>query len=118
MSMNTLNTEYKPRIQPSFHDMTTPTPTWLNLLSKGVSKRDKIKRSAKQLKGDPSLLFKGLLGKSLLDKHINPFFKRMLPDSMKVDVLKQNLQFSPHDRFKMTLGARGGNPKIGLNWRF
>ena len=64
------------------------------------------------------MLFKGMLGKSLLDKHINPFFDRMLPDSTKLDVLKKQIRFQPHDRFDMTLGKKNDTTKLGLNWRF
>ena len=90
------------------------SPVWAKLLYKGVSKRDKLQRGLEQVKGDPSLLFKGFLGKSLLDKHINPFFDRMLPDSTKLDVLKRQIQFQPHKRFDMPVGDK----KLGLNWRF
>jgi len=118
MSLNNANTSRNSMIQPVFQVMDKPTPEWLNLVSKGIMKRDKLKRGAKQLQDDPSLLFKGLFGKSLLDRHINPFLDRITPDSINVDVLRRNVKFSPHNNFNMTLGAKGGNPNIGINWRF
>lgn len=90
------------------------SPVWAQLLYKGMSKRDKLSDVSKQVKGDPSLLLKGYFGKSLLDKHINPFLKKVLPDSVKLDVLKQNIKFSPSKRLDMTFGDK----KFGLNWRF
>ena len=42
----------------------------------------------------------------------------MLPDSTKLDILKRQFQFKPHDRFNMTLGSRGSTANLGLNWRF
>ena len=68
------------------------SPVWATLLYKGVGERDKLEKASKLVKNDPSILLKGLLGKSLLDKHINPFFNKLTPDSVKVDVLKQNLK--------------------------
>ena len=94
------------------------SPAWAHLLYKGVNMRDKLKEGISSLERDPSLLFKGLLGKSLLDKHINPFINEMLPDSTKLDILKRQFQFKPHDRFNMTLGSRGSTANLGLNWRF
>ena len=93
-------------------------PAWAKLLFKGMGKRDKLKRNVRSLKDDPSLLFKGILGKSLLDKHINPFFDRLLPDSTKLDVLKKQIKFKPSDRFDMTLGKKSGGANLGFNWRF
>ena len=104
---NTLNKEFLSFDKPT-------NPVWAEMLFKGVQKRDKLKKQVKSLKDDPSMLFKGLLGKSLLDKHINPFFADLLPDSTKLDVLKKQIKFQPHDRFGMTLGDK----KLGLNWRF
>jgi len=89
-------------------------PVWAQMLYKGVEKRDKLKEGLETIEDDPSLVLKGLLGKSLLDKHINPFFDRIMPDSTKLDVLKKQIKFNPHDRFGMTLGDK----KLGLNWRF
>lgn len=93
-------------------------PVWANILFKGVKKRDKLKKQFKSLEDDPGLLFKGLLGKSLLDKHINPFFDRIMPDSTKLDILRQQIKFKPHDRFDMTLKRKSGGAKLGFNWRF
>ena len=93
-------------------------PAWAKLLFKGIGKRDKLKKNVRSLKDDPSLLFKGILGKSLLDKHINPFFNKILPDSAKLDVLRRQIRFQPHDRFNMTLGKKGRGAKLDLNWRF
>ncbi len=90
------------------------SPVWAEMLFKGVQKRDKLKKQVKSLEEDPSMLFKGLLGKSLLDKHINPFFADLLPDSTKLDVLKKQIKFNPHKRFGMTVGDK----KLGLDWRF
>ena len=118
MYNNTLN---KPNISSINADSSYDkgvSPVWARLLYKGVQKRDKLEQGAKAIGDDPSLLFKGLLGKSLLDKHINPFFKKMLPDSTKIDILKRQFKFQPHDRFDMTLGKKGNTAKLGLNWRF
>ena len=92
----------------------TENPVWANILFKGIQKRDKLKKGVETLKDDPSLIVKGLLGKSLLDKHINPFFDKIMPDSTKLDVLKKQIQFNPNERFGMTVG----DDKLALNWRF
>lgn len=89
-------------------------PVWANILFKGVQKRDKLKKGVETLKDDPSMLVKGLLGKSLLDKHINPFFDRIMPDSTKLDILKKQIKFNPNERFGMTVGDN----KLAFNWRF
>ena len=108
MDNNNLNTEYDKGV----------SPVWAQLLYKCVSKRDKISKSAGDIKEDPSLLLKGLVGKSLLDRYINPFFERALPDSVKLDVLKQNIKFSPTKRMDISLGKRGNTTNLGFNWRF
>lgn len=90
------------------------SPAWAQLLYKGVGKRNKLSDASRAIKSDPSLLLKGYFGKSLLDKHVNPFLEKVLPDSVKLDVLKQKLKFSPSRKLDMTLGKR----KFGLNWRF
>ena len=110
MAYNNQNTENIERL--SFQKPTNPV--WAEMLFKGVQKRDKLKKQVRALEEDPSMLFKGLLGKSLLERHINPFFDRIMPDSTKLDVLKKQIKFQPHDRFGMTLGDK----KLGLNWRF
>ena len=89
-------------------------PVWANILFKGVQKRDKLKKGVETLKDDPSLLVKGLLGKSLLDKHINPFFDKIMPDSTKLDVLRKQIKFNPNEKFGMTVGDN----KLAFNWRF
>ena len=94
------------------------SPVWAEMLFKGVQKRDKLKKQVRSLEEDPSLLFKGLLGKSLLDKHINPFFAKLLPDSTKLDILKQQIKFQPNERFDMTLKKKSDGAKLGFNWRF
>ena len=106
-TQNKLNKEFL-----SFDKRTNPV--WAEMLFKGVQKRDKLKKQVKSLEEDPSMLFKALLGKSLLDKHINPFFDKIMPDSTKLDVLKKQIKFNPHERFGMTVGDK----KLGLNWRF
>jgi hypothetical protein len=108
---NTLNKEFLSFDKPT-------NPVWAEMLFKGVQKRDKLKKQVKSLKDDPSMLFKGLLGKSLLDKHINPFFDELLPDSTKLDILKQQIKFQPNERFDMTLKKKGDAAKLGFNWRF
>ena len=115
------NIPYSPKqhsLKTNFSYNQEMSPVWAELLFKGVQKRDKLKKSIHSLKDDPSMLFKGILGKSLLDKHINPFLDKMLPDSTKLDVLKRQVRFQPHDKFDMTLGKRKGTTKLGLNWRF
>jgi hypothetical protein len=115
------NTPNKPTNAPLQLDMKhnpAVSPIWAKLLYKGVTKKDKMQSKIDALRDDPSAIFKGYLGKSLLDKHINPFFDRIMPDSTKLDVLKRQFKFQPHDRFNMTVGAKGGNPKMNLNWRF
>ena len=115
------NIPYKPKqgaIQADFSPNEGMSPVWANLLFKGVQKKDKLKKGFKLLEDDPSLLFKGLLGKSLLDKHINPFFDRLLPDSTKLDVLKQQIRFQPHNKFDMALRKKGDGAKLDFNWRF
>ena len=115
------NIPYKPKqntIKTDFAYNKEMNPVWANLLFKGIQKRDKLKKGILTLKDDPSMIFKGLRGKSLLDKHIDPFFRRLLPDSTKLDVLKQQIKFKPNDRFDMTLGKKSGGAKLGLNWRF
>ena len=107
MSVETKNT-----IQSDFNR--DVSPVWAELLYKGVSKRDKFADICSKVKSEPSLLLKGYFGNSLLDKHINPFLKKMLPDSVKLDVLKQNIKFSPNRKLDMTFGDK----KFGLNWRF
>tara|TARA_R100000781_G_scaffold96610_1_gene60603 strand:- start:6443 stop:6778 length:336 start_codon:yes stop_codon:yes gene_type:complete len=94
------------------------SPVWAELLYKGVQKRDKLSDAAEQVKGDPSLLFKGMLGKSLLDRHINPFLEKMLPDSVKLDVLKQNLLYSPTKKLGFSFGKKGDTSSLGINYRF
>ena len=108
MDNNNLNTEFDKGV----------SPVWAQLLYKGVSKRDKLAQGAGAIKEDPSLLLKGLVGKSLLDRYINPFFKRALPDSVKLDVLKQNIQYSPTKRLDVSLGRKGSTTNLGFNWRF
>jgi hypothetical protein len=111
----------KPKATPSkvgFGYNQEMSPVWAKLLFKGVQKRDKLKKSVHALKDDPSMLFKGVLGKSLLDKHINPFLDKLLPDSTRLDVLRREFKFQPHDRFDMTLGKKGRGAKLDLNWRF
>ena len=111
------NTPYKPTQSVrklGFAPNQEMNPVWANLLFKGVQKRDKLKKGIHALKDDPSMIFKGLLGKSLLDKHINPFLDKILPDSTKLDVLKKQIKFNPHKRFGMTIGDK----KLGLDWRF
>jgi len=93
-------------------------PVWAQLLFKGVQNKDKIKKNIDMIEDDPSLIAKGLLGKTLLDKHINPFLDKLLPDSTKLDVLKRQLHFRPKDNFGMTLGKKDDNVNLGLNWRF
>ena len=100
----------KPEID---HDRSI-SPVWAQILYKGVEGRDKLKKVNEALNDDPSLAFKAILGKSLLDRHIDPFFAMVLPDSMKLDVLKQRLKFKPHERFDMTVGKN----KLDFNWRF
>ena len=115
------NIPYKPKqssLKANFAYKQEMSPVWAKLLFKGVQKRDKLRKGIHSLKDDPSMLFKGMLGKSLLDKHINPFFDRMLPDSTKLDVLKQQIKFKPSDRFDMTLGKKSGGANLGFNWRF
>tara|TARA_R100001594_G_scaffold136656_1_gene179140 strand:- start:104 stop:436 length:333 start_codon:yes stop_codon:yes gene_type:complete len=107
------NTQYSPD-----YASENTSPLWAEILSKGIQKRDKLKKGVHELKDDPSILFKGLLGKSLLDKHINPFFDRIMPDSTKLDILKQQIKFQPSDRFDMTLRKKGDSAKLGFNWRF
>jgi hypothetical protein len=118
MAYKTQNTPNLPQPQFALGSVESMSPVWAQLLYKGVGKRDKLKEGAKALEKDPSLLFKGLLGKSLLDKHINPFFREMLPDSLELDVLKQQMKFSPTNRFNMTLGKRGDTTNLGFDWRF
>ena len=117
MAYNTQNTPNFSYPQVDLDSLQNVSPVWAQILFKGISKRHKLKKGAKELKKDPSLLFKGLLGKSLLDKHINPFFRRMLPDSLELDVLKQQMRFSPNNKFDMTLGKRGATAKLGFDWR-
>ena len=118
MAYNTSSTSKKDSLKTNFSYNQEMSPVWANLLFKGVRKRDKLKKSVRALKDDPSMIFKGVLGKSLLDKHINPFFRQMLPDSMEVDVLKRQFKFQPSDSLAMTLGKRGDTAKLGINWRF
>ena len=94
------------------------SPVWAHLLYKGVAKRDKLSKGIESVKDDPTLLFKGLFGKSLLDKHIHPFMDKILPDSVKLDVLRQKLRFSPRKNLDIDLAKRGGTTKLGLKWRF
>ena len=94
------------------------SPVWAQILYQGVEKRDKLKKTTQALKDDPSLAFKALLGKSLLDRHIDPFFAKMLPDSVKLDVLKQRFKYSPTKKLDLTLGKKGDDPKLTVNWRF
>jgi hypothetical protein len=115
------NIPYKPKqssLKGNFSYNQEMSPVWAKLLFKGVQKRDKLRKGIHSLKDDPSMIFKGFLGKSLLDKHINPFFDKLLPDSTKLDVLKRQIRFQPHDRFDMTLRKKGKGAKLGLNWRF
>ena len=115
------NIPYKPKDSVSklgFASNKEMNPVWAKMLFKGVQKRDKLKKGIHALKDDPSLVIKGLLGKTLLDKHINPFFDRLLPDSTKLDVLKQQIKFKPNDKFDMTLGKKSSGAKLGFNWRF
>lgn len=114
MNYNTPDKKDFSTIDTKFEFDRNVSPVWAKLLYKGVKDRGKVSKNIETVKDDPSLIFKGLLGKSLLDKHINPFFDKMLPDSTKLDVLKQQLKFKPHDRFDMTVGKN----KLGLNWRF
>ena len=93
-------------------------PVWAEMLFKGIQKRDKLKKGVHALKDDPSMILKGLLGKSLLDRHINPFFDKILPDSTKLDVLKQQIKFQPTKNLDMFLRRKSGGAKLGLNWRF
>ena len=94
------------------------SPVWATLLHKGVKNRDKLSDAAGKIKKDPSLLLKGLLGKSMLDKHINPFFDKILPDSAKIDVLKQQIKFQPNKNFDFSLGKKGDKGLLDINWRF
>ena len=119
--MEANNIPYKPvksTIKTEFASNKDMNPVWAKLLFKGVQKRDKLKKGIHALKDDPSLAIKGLLGKSILDKHINPFFDRIMPDSTKLDVLKKQIKFKPSDRFDMTLGKKSGGANLGFNWRF
>ena len=111
MSQNTNNTKF-----PSFDRGVSPV--WAQLLYKGVGSRDKIKEGIETVKADKDLLWQGLLGKSFLDRVINPGFKKLLPDSTKLDVLKQEFKYSPTKKLDLTLGKRGDDTKFGLNWRF
>ena len=94
------------------------SPVWAQLLYKGISKRDKLEKGMQDIKHDPSLLLKGLVGKSLLDRYIDPFLSRALPDSVKLDVLKQNLLYSPSRKLDISLGKKGKTTNLGFNWRF
>jgi hypothetical protein len=118
MAYNASSTSKKDSLKANFAYKQEMSPVWAKLLFKGIQKRDKLKKGVHALKDDPSLLLKGFLGKSLLDKHINPFFDKLLPDSTKLDVLKRQIKFQPHNRFDMTLGKRGRGAKLDLNWRF
>ena len=94
------------------------SPVWATLLHKGVKNRDKLSDAAGKIKKDPSLLLKGLLGKSMLDKHINPFFDKITPDSVKVDALKNRIKWSPTKKLDFSLGKKGDTGLLDINWRF
>ena len=94
------------------------SPVWAQLLYKGVQDRDKVKEGINTIKGDKDLLWQGILGKSLLDRVIDPGLKRLLPDSTKLDVLKQEFKYSPTRKLDLSLGKRGKTTNFGLNWRF
>ena len=90
------------------------SPVWAQLLSQGTDKPMDYSKS------DPNRLLNRYYGKSLLDRHTNPIFNKMkkkfklLPDSVKADVFKQNLKWSLNKKLNMTLGKN----KLDLNWRF
>jgi len=94
------------------------SPVWATLLHKGVKNRDKLSDAAGKIKKDPSLLLKGLLGKSMLDKHINPFFDKITPDSVRIDALKNRINWSPTKKLDFSLGKKGDKGLLDINWRF
>ena len=111
MSVNTYN-------NPNIDFDRGVSPVWAELLYKGVGSRDKIKEGLRTVREDKDLLWQGILGKSLLDRFIDPGLKKLLPDSTKLDVLKQEFKYSPTKKLDLTLGKRGKTSKLGFNWRF
>ena len=94
------------------------SPVWANLLYKGVKNRDKLQEKMDIVKDDPTLLFKGLLGKSLLDKFIDPGLAKLLPDSIKLDVLKHKLHINPTKKLHLELGKKNKTFNLGIDYKF
>ncbi len=90
-------------------------PAWAELLYKGVGKRKKLKESFNMLKNNPELAIQGLLGKSLLDKQIQPFVDKIMPEKTKLDIAKGNLMYSPNENLDLSIDK---DATFNLNFRF
>jgi len=94
------------------------SPVWAQLLYKGAKNPGKLKSTLSDVRENPSLLPGAFVGKSLLDKFINPTLDKLLPDSVKTDVLRNKITFSPTKKLDMGLTLEKKSPLLNINWKF
>lgn len=94
------------------------SPVWAQLLHKGVQNRAGIKNTLSQVGDNPALIPGAIFGKTFLDRVIDPTLTKLLPDSVRADVLKNKINFSPNRNLNMGFKLDKKNPLLTLDWRF
>lgn len=94
------------------------SPVWARLLHKGVENRGKLKSALTKVGESPELLPAAFLGKSLLDRVIDPTLNRLLPDSVKADILRNKITYSPSKRMDLGFKLSKTNPLLSVNMKF
>ena len=94
------------------------SPVWARLLHKGVENRGKLKSTLTKVGESPELIPAAFLGKSLLDRFIDPTLTKLLPDSVKADVLRNKITFSPGKKTQLGFKLDKKNPLLSVNMKF
>lgn len=94
------------------------SPVWARLLHKGVGNRAKLKSTLTKVGENPELIPVAFLGKSLLDRFIDPALTKLLPDSVKADVLKNRITYSPSKKMDLGFKLSKTNPLLSVNMKF
>ena len=94
------------------------SPVWTQLLYKGVQNRGKLKSAMSDIRDNPALVPGAIFGKSFLDRIIDPTLKKLLPDSVRADVLKNKLTYSPNKKLDMGFKLDKKSPLLTIDWRF
>ena len=94
------------------------SPAWAQLLYKGAKNPGKFKNTLSDIGDNPALIPGAFIGRSLLDRFINPNLHKLLPDSVRADVLRNKINFSPTRKLDMGFKMDKKNPLLTLDWRF